>query len=599
MHVSTELGFRSWSHLPSGFRWLLGLIVLGAGYAAFSGDEERPPTSGDLPAAGIQSAAGVIADSSEERDAEQKAVDEASAQEANAWIDPQALPDLAREAESCRARVEQARALPAFPGAPRLEARRAQVLARGKAEPVVFVEEPTYRDKGTRGIEIHRKRLQAAQFVRDATIELLRQYRGYPNELRQLFLRDGYLYLDDAAAARELTTRLELAQLFEEKELIIERGSERLAVEKTDGSYRYVGGRDAGQPATLLLFDRVWVKGQDPGRSLHLDVREFATREGTDGMRFDHLGERSVVVELRYEDEWVTALLDRDGPRLDMNCLLVEPDDVARVGRARDRAFRRAQIVRSIQSAIIDQVRAGLPFDEPKTERGQQDGELRRRWDEAYLSGKTSYRFNGDKYRVFDERGKPLTPQVCIDFVTETLERASGMHFAPQGEKPHKVLGALDFDEILSGFRRQESALRTYAKENPDRLAILDFPESSWVRYEDVGKFFKTLESNRDEMRAGDVVIIRGRAAWDYYHELHTHTFFVYETDPVTGMPLLLAGNSGKPRIVTWDSEMLRAPRRSIQHRIRPNMEWLYDRVILREPLRGERWAAPLSVNQD
>ena len=238
----------------------------------------------------------------------------------------------------------------------------------------------------------------------------------------------------------------------------------------------------------------------------------------------------------------------------------------------------------------------GLPFDEPKTERGQEDGKLRARWEHAYFSGRKTYKFNGDKYSVFNPDGTPLAPQVCIDFVTESLERASGMHFAPVNEKPHKIKGALNFDELLGGFRRQELALRNYARLNPHRLELLDFPQSEWVRYENIDQFFEFVEAEKENLRPGDIVIIRGRAAWDRYSEVHTHTFFIYESDPVTGMPTLLAGNSGKPRVISWDSEMIRAPKRSIRHRIRPNMEWLYDHLVLRTPLRGERWAQPLSL---
>jgi hypothetical protein len=172
------------------------------------------------------------------------------------------------------------------------------------------------------------------------------------------------------------------------------------------------------------------------------------------------------------------------------------------------------------------------------------------------------------------------------------------MHFAPKSSEPEKIIGALDFDELLEGSRRQEMALRNFARTNPHRLSLHDYPLSEWVRYEKTNQFFEFLSEQKDEIRPGDIVIIRGRAAWDRYREIHTHTFIIYEADPLTGMPTLLAGNSGKPRISTWDGEMIRAPKRSIRHRIRPNMEWLYDHVVLQSPLRGERWAAPLALNE-
>jgi hypothetical protein len=315
-----------------------------------------------------------------------------------------------------------------------------------------------------------------------------------------------------------------------------------------------------------------------------------------EGMKIRHLSSESIVADVRFGDEWVPAHLKRDGVELSLNCLAVDPKRTAKVMQERDASYRRALVLKSMRTAIAQQVELGLPFDEPRTERGQQDGKLRKRWEDAYFGGQKAYRFNGDLYQVFSAAGAPMTPQVCIDFVTETLERASGMHFNREGLSPQKITGALDFDELLGLDRRKELAIRNFARTNPNVLQMIDYPMSKWVRYEKIDKFFGFIEDNKDDMRPGDIVIIRGRAAWDRYEEIHTHTFFIYEADPITGMPTLLAGNSGKPRIVTWDSEMLRAPKRSIRHRIRPDTEWLYDHVVLDRPRKGQRWASPLTV---
>jgi hypothetical protein len=56
---------------------------------------------------------------------------------------------------------------------------------------------------------------------------------------------------------------------------------------------------------------------------------------------------------------------------------------------------------------------------------------------------------------------------------------------------------------------------------------------------------------------------------------MHYHSFYVVESDPITGMPILLAGNSGRPRLRAWDNVMRSAPLRSIKTRIRPRLEWL------------------------
>lgn len=502
-----------------------------------------------------------------------------------------------QEATRCRLRIQSALENPSFPGAPRLEAQRAMVLARAKAEPVVFLEVPQFVGEVSAGTAARRRQLLTTDHPGESFEHTLAMFRDFPERLRELLLRDGYLYTDDPRSARLLTTEVTFERLFREPELVLHRGAQRYDIKRgEDGVYYFASGPEFGMRARILLFDRIWIAGHEPGPPLHVDVRELAQREGIEGMRITHLGQDALVAEVRFGKEWAPALIERQGSSLSMDCILAAPPDAARIGRARDEAYRRALVLLSLRESIVSQVRMGLPFDEPKTERGQEDGKLRARFEHAYFSGNKTYKFNGDQYSVFNPDGTPLAPQVCIDFVTESLERASGMHFAPLGEKPQRVNGALNFDELLGGFRRQELALRNYARLNPHRLELHDFPQSQWVRYEKVDEFFEFIAAEKENLRPGDVVIIRGRAAWDRYSEIHTHTFFIYESDPVTGMPTLLAGNSGKPRVISWDSEMIRAPKRSIRHRIRPNMEWLYDHLVLRTPLRGERWAAPLSL---
>jgi len=129
--------------------------------------------------------------------------------------------------------------------------------------------------------------------------------------------------------------------------------------------------------------------------------------------------------------------------------------------------------------------------------------------------------------------------------------------------------GAIDFTALLGPFeRRREMAIREFARSPDSGLTLVDVPEKERVPYERVNAFFADLADHRKDYRVGDIIVIRGRAKWDYYAEVHTHTFFVFETDPLSGVPIVLAGNSGKPRLVTWDAEMLRAPKRTIQHRI-------------------------------
>lgn len=499
---------------------------------------------------------------------------------------------------SCEARISKIQVSPSLPGAPDFEKNRALILMRAKAEPVLFLREPKPTTELSRGIAAHQKRLLGPA-AREASYGLVRAFRGHPDELRQLFLREGYLYITDSSAARDLGATLTLEDLFVEPKLRLERGAQQFLIVKEKGKYLYDSGLAKGQRAQILMFDRVWIDGANLGPALHIELREPYERASMDQLRVMRLTTEGLWAQVRYDTEWVDAVFQLEAPHMSLLCEKVAIQDMARIGRAKDRAYHHAAVVRQLQRAIVAQVAAGLPFDEPRSEVGQQDGELRSRWEDAYFGGAERYTFNDDKYSVFDSRGQPLTPQVCIDFVTETFERASGMHYAPRGEKPEKVRGALDFDEMLSGQRRRELALRAYARDNPQYFSLIDYSQNEIVKFERGIEFFRNLIDHESDFDTGDIIVIRGRAAWDFYENVHSHTFFIYETDPITGVPILIAGNSGKPRILTWDAEMQRAPKRGIHHRIRPNMDWLYDQVVLHEPATEEPWATPLSVFQE
>lgn len=507
--------------------------------------------------------------------------------------------ELAHEYQRCLALIQTAKDQPLASGAPRFEAARAEILARSKAEPVLFLEPPQYRGEVSDGVAARRRALLRTAHPDEMVRLTVNTFSDNPVRLRQLLLRDGYFYADEARAARFLTTEVTLEMLFPEPEIRLQRGSETYTARRgIHDTFEFVDGPERRQRARLLLFDRVWLPGEENALSpaIHLDVREFAARLGVDRIDPLHLSESSLVAELTFGNETVPALMHREGTQLRLDCFAIDPKRAAVIGRAQDEAYRRALVLRALRHAILQQVREGLPFDEPRTENGQQDGKLRARFERAYFDGEAQYRFNGDTYEVFNEQGEAIPPQVCVDFVTETLERASGMHFAPKDQPPAKVRGTLDFDQMLEGRRRSELALRAFARQSPRRFTLLDFPQKDWVRYEKVQAFFDFLQAHKEELRPGDIVVIRGRAAWDRYAEVHTHTFFVFEADPITAMPTLLAGNSGKPRIVTWDDEMLRAPKRSVRHRIRPDMDWLYDSVVMHPPAVGERWSSPISV---
>ncbi|MCH2110875.1 MAG: hypothetical protein MK135_16275 [Polyangiaceae bacterium] len=494
-----------------------------------------------------------------------------------------------RENHACSQRILRALREPALPGAPLLEKSRKWIFMRSRGEPVLFLREPHFENEVSSSMATYQGLLRDGRYPRGTAVKLIQRYRGYPRLLRQAFLREGYFYTEDSAAAMAMTRLLKVRDFFDEPRVSLMRGStvHRLKQSKS-GRYLFETGPWKGRVATLFLFDRLWSGWGNLSKSLHVDLLELTRREGVERLDVEYLTERQIVARLRFAGFWALALLERDGAQLRLDCVEVPEHERRHLELARDEAKRRALVLEALRSSIHGQVDEQLPFDEPRTEVGQQDGELRAHFMDAYLRGKKKYEFNEDEYRVYDARGRPLVPQVCVDFVTETLERASGMHYRRRGLPPARVLGAINFSDLLGDRRRSEGGLRSLAKKNSDVWRLRNFPERKWEKYEDIHRFFRFILDHREDFQEGDIVFIRGRAAWDDYEELHTHTFFIYQNDPITGVPSLLVGNSGRPRILTWDREMERAPRRSIRHRIRMNTEWLYERFLLSEKQVGE-----------
>jgi hypothetical protein len=252
--------------------------------------------------------------------------------------------------------------------------------------------------------------------------------------------------------------------------------------------------------------------------------------------------------------------------------------------------LKRQRVLESLRSAMVAMVGESLPFDEPLTEEGQQDGNLRPAWRWAYTHGWDSYTFNDDGYMVFDLKGRPRIPQVCIDFITDTLERASGTWWMGRDGERQRVLGGIDFDDIGIENRRSVDVFIRWAEEHPEWFDVYRLSADERVRFMERPKFFSHLAENVDRYMPGDVVAIYGPRADG---ENHWHSFYVYDWDPLSGMPMLLASNAGRPRIRTWEGEMRAAPLRSIHTRIRPRMDWL-GRVIRQDQNLTLRGPAPL-----
>ncbi len=474
--------------------------------------------------------------------------------------------------ESCQARISQlVRSEPALEGTPKLDAVRGQVLGRAKATPVLFVSEPRWEAQDLPLVE----QLRQALVLQPTARELGKLYHLFyrrPDLARAVLLRQGYLYTDEPGLAFALLQKVELDDLFDVERVVIQRGSERLLAARRGGHYVYETGSASGERAKVLLFDRVWAEGDEPGPALHVDLESLAGSLGFWRARAEYLGKDWLVLNLLYGDQWVLTLLKREGPELRLECELLEPDRKQTVLEAR-RLERRRRAAFAPQQAVIDRmVEEALPFDEPRTEDGQQDGKLRPAWRTAYRLGQSSYEFNGDKYYVFDARGRPKVPQVCIDFITDTLERASGSWWLPRGQQRARANGKLSFRELDIDNQRSVERFTDFAWRHPEQFDVYYLPSEEQIPLRAGDAFFAHLQQHAARYRPGDVVTILGLRDDEKYHY---HSFFVYKSDPVTGMPIWLAGNAGRPRLRSWYGVLLSAPKRSVQSRIRPRLEWL------------------------
>jgi hypothetical protein len=475
-------------------------------------------------------------------------------------------------ADRCRERRAELERLPALEGAPGLERARSELLARAKGEPVVFVRTPR-PDETDPEARRYRALLEKSPSPGWALYGLYRHLRGRHELARRVLLREGYLYTESPELAGALAMIVELHHLFRDPEVWIHRGSRVLRVVRgKHGWYEYADGAERGRRARVLLFDRVGRMTDDLGAPLHRDLRALMHARGFDRIEIERVTERGMLARLRYGDVWVPGVVASQGARTSLEC---EAPPEARAGEAasaRDHQLRRDLVFSAARAAIVEQVAETLPFDEPRTEEGQQDGNLRPAWKWAYEHGWDSYTFNEDPYPVFDALGRPRVPQVCIDFVTDTLERASGSWWQPRGQPRARTPGRLDFGTLGISNRRSVEVFLDFAEQHPEWFDVYRLDPAERVPLIRRRDFYDHLGQHRDRYRPGDIVAIHGLRGDG---EMHWHSFWVYESDPVTGAPILVASNAGKPRVRSWDQELLSAPRRSIHTRIRPRLEWL------------------------
>lgn len=485
---------------------------------------------------------------------------------------------LAQQAEAkarvqCEARIAHLRALPALPGAPAYEARRAEIMGRAKGESVVFLSAPAEAtDLAPRLVALRERLSKQSPIVAVPAVSEALKYT--PEDARRVLLREGYVYAEAPLLATVLVDVLRLGRLFREPEIFLARGAEvhRLVRDNRWSVYRYAEGEAKGEEASLLHGDRVSVTREGLLPLLHRDLGKLARAWAPDRMRIERLTREGAVAELQYDGQQALAALSDDGQQLDVECL-VPSGDTQRLLAARATNSERAALIEPVREAMRAMVQERIRFDEPLEEIGQQDGSLRPLWRWSYLHGGASYRFNEINYDVFDQSGRPHPPQVCIDFVLDAYERGSGTWYRGRGEPRERRVGAIDFD-AAEGMRNRRSASEVvaFAQEHPEMFEVWTLPDEERIAFGRRGEFFSYLAEHAASFRVGDAVIIHGMKADGL---AHWHSFIVDAIDPLTGVPYRLAGNAGRPRIQSWEGVMRSAPLRSIRYVLSPRLSWL------------------------
>lgn len=458
-----------------------------------------------------------------------------------------------------------------LPGTPRLDTARAEIVARARNAEVLFFAAPTPSPASAR-VEQLRRQLYESPRPWPAFHQAYLEFRRNRNTLRQILLTDGYLYADKPATAALLGNHVVLSHLFDAPELVVIRGSQVLHAVKKDSDYYWMDGPELGRLARLWLFDRVAPAGAPLSPPKHVSIEHIRERTGAERVDVERLTAKGILVQLVYHDVQSPAVLTLHEAGLQLECEASVPSVAEKVATARRVALRQLKVMHQLREAIAAQVQEGLPFDEPKTEEGQQDGKLRQEWRTAYLQGRYSFTFNGDKYQVFGSKGRPRVPQVCVDFVVDTWERLAGTHWLNRSEGRGRHVGRIDFNNLDIENRRSVDRLIDYARNQPAWFDVIEYPEPERVPFLDRKRFFRQLFDRRDDFQTGDVVAILGRRDDE---RLHYHSFIIVSSDPLTGMPTAVAANAGRPRIRSWEAEMQNAPRRSIIARIRPRLAWL------------------------
>lgn len=480
------------------------------------------------------------------------------------------------ELDICRRRLEEARQAPALPSAPEYDERRAAILGRAVGEPAVFTSTPSPFPEPRDGKHPN------------AWVQRLEgRHRLDKAALRAAVLRDGYVFSEDPMEAFALVRELTLPDLFDEPTIVLQRGDALHELKREGGprasraSYVFTAGPYEGFDAKLLFADRVAVTAEAFGPSKHRDVRSLRDRVGFDRIRIERHTADAMVAALRFpaslaeggrdEARWVTALVEADGPRLELACLDAPRARRAAIAEAVQADGPRRRSIAALQDAVRRLSYEKPPFDRPRGVKDHlSDGQLRPLWEFAYRRGHHGFEHEEKAYLVFDRKGRPYPPQMCVSFILDAYERASGTWYGTVDEPRERSAGTIDFNELGVTNRAGVLAFEQFAESRPDLFVTSRFEER--IPFAQRDDYFAYLVAQADRFQPGDVVSIQGPKPDGYVHQ---HAILVEDTDPVTGMPHSLADQMKWPRLRTWEGIMAEAPKRALLYHVRPKTSFL------------------------
>ena len=146
--------------------------------------------------------------------------------------------------ESALQELERVLALEPLPGAPGFEKQRASIVARAKGEPIFFVRAPQAAQDSPPGVVSKRHLFEETDYSWRTLKSIRATFKRRKPLLREILLREGYVYSERPSHAYSLVSQLTVSDLFDEPELWIQRAEYTLRARRDeDGEYRFIEDR--------------------------------------------------------------------------------------------------------------------------------------------------------------------------------------------------------------------------------------------------------------------------------------------------------------------------------------------------------------------